>query len=101
MVYLLNEGDGWRCGACGYFHRADVIHEKPPTHCEDCDAELAPMHLLGKRVHFAHQVGGHVHTVTSVSLDGMVELDDLPGKFASHLFVEIPLSQEPPPQHRP
>lgn len=38
---LLNEGDGWRCGACGYFHRADVLYEKPPARCENCEIELS------------------------------------------------------------
>lgn len=43
--------------------------------------------LIGKRVHFAHQVGGPVHRVV-VSIGPMVGLDDLPGEFAPHLFVE-------------
>lgn len=35
-----NEGDGWRCMECGYFHRADPTYEKVPARCENCDVIL-------------------------------------------------------------
>ena len=39
MTGWIQEEDGWRCPKCGYFVRADVAEEKPPTKCEDCEEE--------------------------------------------------------------
>lgn len=49
--------------------------------------------ILGKRVHFAHQVGGTIHMVTGMRNEGdgggwMVMLDDMAGFFAPHVFVK-------------
>lgn len=40
--------------------------------------------LIGKRVRFNHQSETETHVIL---WDGMVELDDLPGQFAPHLFT--------------
>lgn len=67
-------------------------------------AAEAAVALVGKRVHFAHQVGGDTHIVDGAicGQEGwMVVLDDLPGFFAPHLFVEaspFQVSHEPPPR---
>jgi len=45
--------------------------------------------LIGKRVRFAHQSETEVHTIMSIGWDGMVQLRDLPGQFAPHLFVAV------------
>lgn len=43
---------------------------------------------IGTLVRFAHeQNGGPVHRIVLVADDGMVELHDMSGLFASHLFV--------------
>lgn len=43
---------------------------------------------LGTLVRFAHErVGGPVHKVVSVMSDGMVEVHDMVGYFAHHLFA--------------
>lgn len=42
--------------------------------------------LAGKRVRFAHQSETEVHTIMAIGWDGMVQLRDLPGEFAPHLF---------------
>lgn len=54
---------------------------------------------IGTLVRFANeQQGGPVHRVVSVMLDGMIEINDMPGYFAPHLFAvaddvaEIPSS---------
>jgi hypothetical protein len=47
--------------------------------------------LLRKRIRFAHLPPGAQDTrVTSISHDGMVTIEGLPGEFAPHLFVVIP-----------
>lgn len=59
---------------------------------DDNPDKVVAMGLVGRRVHFAHQVGDDVHTVNSASSQAggwMVTLDDLPGFFAPHLFVEV------------
>lgn len=48
----------------------------------------AAIKLLGKDVAFAH-MPTEKHRIGAVSYDGMVALDDLPGWFAPHLFVEF------------
>lgn len=44
--------------------------------------------ILRKYVRFGHEKnGGPVHIVVAASMDGMVELNDMGGWFAPHLFV--------------
>lgn len=45
--------------------------------------------LIGKRVRFNHQSETETHAIRAVLWDGMVELDDLPGQFAPHLFAAV------------
>lgn len=46
--------------------------------------------LRGKFVRFHHESKvSKGHLVTSHRTDGVVELDDLPGEFAEHLFERI------------
>jgi rubrerythrin len=41
--HLIEEdGIGWRCSECGYFHRGDPTYEEPPGECEDCGARFNP-----------------------------------------------------------
>ena len=43
---------------------------------------------LGSLVRFNHEKhGGPVHRVVSVMSDGMIEINDIGGYFAPHLFV--------------
>lgn len=49
--------------------------------------------LLGNPVRFAHQrLDGEIFYVRSVSWEGMVTLDSLPGEFAPFLFVSMVLA---------
>lgn len=45
--------------------------------------------LLGRLVRFAHQGDEAAYRVTA-AIDGMVEIDGLPGRFSPHLFVVLP-----------
>lgn len=51
------------------------------------ERDAAAFALLDKSVRFAHQPDGPFHRVRSISPDGMVTIDTLPGEFAPHLFV--------------
>lgn len=57
---------------------------------------------IGDLVRFAHeQNGGPVHRVVSVMSDDMIELHDMSGYFAPHLFVAADdVADIPPPQPR-
>ena len=45
-IELIEEDDGWRCPNCGYFFRALVGYDKPPTGCEDCGASLTGRRII-------------------------------------------------------
>lgn len=45
--------------------------------------------LVGRLVRFAHQADEASYRVTA-AVDGMVEIDGLPGRFSPHLFVMLP-----------
>ena len=54
--------------------------------------------LVGKDVRFAHeQSAGPLHRVVLASADGMVELRDMGGLFAPHLFVVVEKEVTRPP----
>ena len=42
MLLIEEDGIGWRCSACGYFHRGDSLlgRDKPPVSCEDCGVKF-------------------------------------------------------------
>lgn len=48
------------------------------------------MKLAGKRVSFVNMSDTAVYRIRAVRWDGMVELDELAGEFAPHLFVVVP-----------
>lgn len=53
---------------------------------------------IGDLVRFAHEKdGGPVHRIVSVMFDGMVEIHDMGGYFAPHLFVAADDVAEIPP----
>lgn len=49
-------------------------------------SELDPLSFLGKLVVFNHQPDAEPVRVLRVRIDGMLEIDSLPGWFAPHLF---------------
>lgn len=69
--------------------RSTICPHDPIMSDEKMDQKDAGLSLIGKDVHFAHDVGGAVHHVTSCGFDGMVALNTLPGWFAPHLFTPV------------
>lgn len=68
-----------RSGVMAVHWRDQVQHDR------EVEAAAA---LVGKQVHFHGDTKRTYRVVAEV--DGMVELDTLPGRFAAHLFVELP-----------
>jgi hypothetical protein len=58
----------------------------PPEILKQKDLGIA---LVGKRVHFNHRPASESYRVTSMSWNGMIGLDGLPGEFAPHLFKVV------------
>lgn len=44
---VIDPMNGWRCSACGYWHRADVLSEGCPVKCEDCGLPFQALRGLG------------------------------------------------------
>lgn len=60
------------------------------TDAERKQQRAAGLRLLGRLVRFNHQPNGPFHLCTLLDRDGMVEVFDMTGRFAPHLFVVVP-----------
>lgn len=70
---------------------ASTICDHAPIFADPADLErkIAGIALLGKTIRFNHQLDGPDHRVRTLLWNGMVELHDMVGEFAPHLFVIV------------
>jgi hypothetical protein len=62
----------------------------------DLERKKLAITLLGKILRFHHQPEGPFHQVRTMSWNGMVELHDMSGEFAPHLFAVVEPKQYTP-----